>query len=336
MKKIRWGILSTAKIGREKVIPAMQEAKYCEVVAIASRIAEQAQSVARLLNIPKAYSSYEELLNDEAIDAIYIPLPNHLHVEWSIKALNAGKHVLCEKPLGASSSEAERLLKAAQEKPQLKVMEAFMYRFHPQWQYVKKLVDDGKVGGLKAIQSFFSYYNVDMNNIRNRKDAAGGAMMDIGCYCISWSRLLFGKEPERVFGVVEYDPRSQTDRLSSGILQFSSGISTFTCSTQLMPYQRVNILGAEARLEVEIPVNAPPDKSTRVWIHSKNGSEEVVFDATNQYTIQGDIFSQAVLDNTDIPLTLEDSINNMRVIEAVFESAEKNSWKELNTSQVIK
>jgi predicted dehydrogenase len=326
MRKVQWGILGTAKIAREKVVPAMRKSAYCEIVGIASRNEEQAQSVARLLNVPKAYGSYEALLNDDRIDAIYIPLPNHMHVEWSIKALNAGKHVLCEKPIGVSSSDAEKLLKAAQEKPHLKAMEAFMYRFHPQWVYVKSLVDNGKIGELKTIQSFFSYYNVDMNNIRNRKDAAGGAMRDIGCYCISWSRLLFGKEPERVFGMVEYDPQSETDRLSSGILQFSSGVSTFTCSTQLTPYQRVNILGTEGRIEIEIPVNAPPDRSTKVWIHTKTGSEEAVFEAVDQYTVQGDLFSQAILNNSDVPITLEDSINNMRVIEAVFESSENNSW----------
>ena len=328
--------MSTAKIGREKVIPAMQKGDYCDVVAIASRNIEQATATAKLLQIPKAYGSYEELLSDAAIDAVYIPLPNHLHVEWAIKALQAGKHVLCEKPIGVSASDAQRLLRTAEENTRLKVMEAFMYRLHPQWQYVKKQVEEGNIGEVKAIQSFFSYYNVDMNNIRNRKDAAGGAMMDIGCYCISWSRLLFGREPERVFGVVEYDPQSLTDRLSSGILQFSSGISTFTCSTQLMAYQRVNILGSDVRVEIEIPVNAPPDKPARVWIHSKNGSDEVLFEPINQYTLQGDIFSQAILTNTDVPITLEDSINNMKVIEAVFESSEKNSWKNLYTSQVIK
>jgi predicted dehydrogenase len=329
MRKVQWGILGTAKIAREKVIPAMQKSAYCELVGIASRNEEQAQSIAKLLNVPKAYSSYEALLNDSSIDAIYIPLPNHMHVEWSIKALNAGKHVMCEKPIGVSSSDAEKLQKLAREKPHLKAMEAFMYRFHPQWVYVKELVDNGKIGELKTIQSFFSYYNVDMNNIRNRKDAAGGAMRDIGCYCVSWSRLLFGKEPERAFGMVEYDPQSETDRLSSGILQFSSGISTFTCSTQLTPYQRVNILGTEARIEIEIPVNAPHDRSTKVWIHTKTGSEEVVFEAIDQYTLQGDLFSQAILNNSDVPISLEDSINNMRVIEAVFESSEKNSWTNL-------
>jgi predicted dehydrogenase len=326
MRKVRWGILSTAKIAREKVIPAMQKGQYCEIAAIASRNEEQAQSIAMLLNIPKAYGTYEELLNDQDIDAVYIPLPNHMHVEWSVKALKAGKHVLCEKPIGVSASDAKQLLHAAKAKPELKVMEAFMYRLHPQWQFIKKMIGEGSIGPIKSIQSFFSYYNVDMNNIRNRKNAAGGALMDIGCYCISWSRWLSGEEPERVLGEVEFDPQSQTDRLSTGVLKFSSVTSTFTCSTQLAPYQRVNILGSDARIEIEIPVNAPPDKPTKVWIHSKAGTEEVLFDPVDQYTIQGDLFSQAILNDTDVPTSLEDAINNMKVIEAVFESSEKKTW----------
>ncbi|MCU7550321.1 Gfo/Idh/MocA family oxidoreductase [Chitinophagaceae bacterium LB-8] len=327
MNKIRWGILSTAKIGREKVIPALQKGKYCDVIAIASRNIEQAQAAAKALGIPKVYGTYEELLSDSDINAIYIPLPNHMHVEWAMKALEAGKHVLCEKPIGLSSAEAIKLLDAAQQMPHLKIMEAFMYRFHPQWQHVKKLVDDGSIGTLKTVQSFFSYYNVDMNNIRNRKDAGGGGIMDIGCYCISIARFLFNREPERVVGTVEYDPNSQTDRLASGILDFSTGTSTFTCSTQLMPYQRVNILGTEGRIEIEIPVNAPPDKPTRIWLHLKEGTEEIVFDPVDQYTLQGDAFSKAILENTPVPTDLEDAINNMKVIEALFQSFEKNTWQ---------
>jgi predicted dehydrogenase len=326
MSKIRWGILSTAKIGREKVIPAMQKGAYCEVTAIASRNKEQAHTVAGLLNIPKSYSTYEELLYDKDIDAVYVPLPNHMHVEWAIKALHAGKHVLCEKPIGVSAPDAERLLDAARAKPELKVMEAFMYRMHPQWQYVKKQIEEGRIGTFRTIQSFFSYYNMDMNNIRNRKNAAGGALMDIGCYCISWSRWLTGEEPGSVFGAVEFDPQSEVDRLSTGVLQFSSVTSTFTCSTQLAPYQRVNILGTDARIEIEIPVNTPPDQPAKVWIHSKAGTEEVVFDPVDQYTIQGDLFSQAILNHTDVPTSLEDAINNMKVIDAVFESSKKKEW----------
>jgi predicted dehydrogenase len=329
MTKVRWGILSTAKIGREKVVPAMQASTLCDVVAIASRNKQQAQVVADLLHIPGIYGSYEELLNDPKIDAVYIPLPNHIHVEWAIKSLNAGKHVLCEKPIGLSSAEAIQLLQAAKQKPQLKIMEAFMYRFHPQWQRAKKLVNDGAIGELKTIQSFFSFYNVDPDNIRNQKDAGGGAMMDIGCYCVSLSRFIFDKEPVRVRGKVEYDPVLKTDRMASGILDFSTGTSTFTCSTQLVPYQRVNILGTEARIEIEIPFNAPTDKPTRIWLHSKSGSEEIVFETINQYTIQCDLFSKSILNNEPVPTPLEDAVNNMKVIESIFESARDRVWKKL-------
>jgi predicted dehydrogenase len=329
MKKVRWGILSTAKIGREKVIPAMQKGKYCDVVGIASRNIEQAKTTAANLNIPKAYGSYEALLNDAEIDAVYIPLPNHMHVEWAKKAIEANKHVLCEKPVGLTSALAKELLEAARQKPALKVMEAFMYRFHPQWQQAKKLVTDGKIGELKMVQSFFSYYNIDMSNIRNRKDAGGGAMMDIGCYCVSFARFLFGKEPARVSAILEYDPTSKVDRLTSGILDFTSGRSTFTCSTQLMPYQRVNILGTDGRIEIEFPVNALPDKQSKIWLHTKLDSQEIVFDAVDQYTIQADEFSKCILNDTPVPTALEDAVNNMKVIEAVFESAKGNAWQHI-------
>jgi predicted dehydrogenase len=329
MKKLRWGILSTAKIAREKVIPAIQRSTYSEVVAIASRNAEQANAIAQQLNIPKAYGSYEELLSDAQVDAVYIPLPNHMHVEWAIKSLQAGKHVLCEKPIGVSAADALQLLEVAKLYPHLKVMEAFMYRFHPQWQYVKKLVADRQIGELKTIQSFFSYYNIDMNNIRNRKDAAGGGLMDIGCYCISWSRWLFDEEPKRVISLLDYNPQSNTDRMASAILQFPSGTSAFTCSTQLMPYQRVNILGEERRIEVDIPVNAPPNEATKVTVYTKSGSQEILFDPVDQYTLQADVFAQAVMNNTELPVTLYDAIDNLKVIEALFESNEKNSWVEV-------
>lgn len=318
MTKVRWGILSTARIAREKVIPAMQRGKYCEVTALASRNGEQAREVADRLNIPTVYGSYEELLRDGNIDAVYIPLPNHLHVEWAIKSIQAGKHVLCEKPVALSSTEAMQLLKAAQQKPQLKVMEAFMYRFHPQWVLAKELVDEARIGELKTIHSFFSYYNADPNNIRNKKDMGGGGMMDIGCYCVSLARFLFNSEPVRIMGQVTIDPVLQTDTMASGILEFAGGTATFTCSTQLMPYQRVQILGTEGRVEIEIPFNAPPNQQTRLWLHTKSGAEEMVFEPVDQYTLQGDLFSQAILNNTPVPTPLQDAINNMKVIEAVL------------------
>jgi len=318
---IRWGVLSTAKIAREKVIPAMQKSAYCKVLAICSRNLEQAQSVAGLLNIEKAYGSYEELLNDTEIDAVYIPLPNHMHVEWAIKSLQAGKHVLCEKPVGISSADALRLQKASLDFPRLKVMEAFMYRLHPQWIFAKDLVNSCKIGELKMIQSFFSYYNADPANIRNQVEAAGGAMMDVGCYCVSLSRFLYGEEPISVLGKLEKDPVMMTDRIASGILNFSKGMSTFTCSTQLMPYQRVNIIGTTGRIEIEMPFNPLPDQKTKLNLYTQQGNEEIFFDAVDQYTIQTDLFSRAILEGSPLPYDLEDAVNNMKVIEAIIESS---------------
>ncbi|MFA5328702.1 MAG: Gfo/Idh/MocA family oxidoreductase [Prolixibacteraceae bacterium] len=326
-KKIRWGILSTAKIGREKVIPALQKCSNGSVDAICSRNQEQAAATAKLLNIGKAYGSYEELLNDQDIDAIYIPLPNTLHVEWTIKAMQAGKHVLCEKPIGVSSSEALKLVEETKKYPNLKVMEAFMYRSHPQWQKVKALIADGVIGEIKVVQSFFSYFNIDPKNIRNNADVAGGALMDIGCYCVSFPRFLFESEPKRVVSCINRDPQWKTDRLTSAMMDFGDGkVSTFTCSTQLMPYQRVNILGTDGHIEIEIPVNAPKDASSKVWVCTKTGSEEIVVDAVDQYTLQGEAFARSILDNSAVPTELSDAVNNMKAIEAIFESAESNSW----------
>ncbi len=326
MKKIRWGVLSTANIGLEKVIPAMQQGEYCEMSAIASQSLEKAQAAAVQLGIAKAYGSYEELLADTEIDAVYIPLPNHLHVPWSIKALKAGKHVLCEKPIGLKTAEAEDLLKEAQKYPELKVMEAFMYRHHPQWQRAKQLVTEAKIGDLRTIHSFFSYYNADPDNIRNMANIGGGGLMDIGCYCISLARFIFGSEPQRVLGKLEYDPKFKTDRLCSGILDFGEGSSTFTCSTQLTPYQRVNIYGTEGRIEIDIPFNAPPDVPCRMRLQSGDQLDEIVFEICDQYTIQGDLFSLAVLNDTEVPTPLEDAIANMKVLDAVIHSSDCGSW----------
>jgi predicted dehydrogenase len=326
MNKVRWGVLSTANIATTKVIPAMQQGEYCEIIAIASRTLEKAQAAAAQLGIPKAYGSYEELLADPDIDAIYNPLPNQLHVPWSIKALQAGKHVLCEKPIALTAAEAQTLVDVARQYPRLKVMEAFMYRFHPQWQLARKLVTGGKIGALRTIQSFFSYYLDDPNNVRNRADAGGGAMLDIGCYTISLARFIFGSEPRRVFGIVEYDPQFKVDRLASGVLDFAPGTSTFTCATQLSPYQRVNIFGTGGRVEIEIPFNAPPDRPCKIWYQHADEVEEILLDVCDQYTIQGDLFSQAVLNDTDVPTPLEDAAANMKVIDAIFRSAKSGTW----------
>ena len=330
MKKVRWGVLSSAKIGLEKVIPAMQKGEYCEITAIASQNLERGKAAAAQLGIPQAYGSYEELLADDNIDAVYIPLPNHLHVPWTKKALEAGKHVLCEKPIGLNTAEAEDLLACAKKHSQLKVMEAFMYRHHPQWLKAQQLVSEGKIGDLRTIHSFFSYYNADPANIRNMAEIGGGGLMDIGCYCISLARFIFNSEPQRVLGKMEYDPEFKTDRLCSGLLDFGDQSSTFTCSTQLTSYQRVNIFGTEGRIEIEIPFNAPPDQPCRIWHQQDEKLEEITFELCDQYTIQGDLFSQAILNKTEVPTPLVDSVKNMRVLDAVINSAESDAWVTLS------
>ncbi len=326
MKKLNWGILSTAKIGIEKVIPAMQQGKLNEIVAIASRTHADALEAAKNLKIPKAYGSYQDLLDDTSIEAVYIPLPNHMHVPWTIKALAANKHVLCEKPIALTATEAKELLKETEKFPHLKVMEAFMYRHHPQWIRALELINGGGIGMVKTVHSFFSYYNDDPENIRNMVDIGGGGLMDIGCYCISLARLIFDEEPQRVFGKIEYDPGFETDRICSGILDFVQGTSTFTCSTQLVPYQRVNVFGTKGRIEIEIPFNAPPDKPCKMLFQNNEIIEEIEIKICDQYTIQGDLFSLAVLNNEKVPTPIEDAVANMKVLEAVIQSAEKEEW----------
>ena len=326
MSKVRWGVLSTSDLALKKVIPAMKKGQYSEIAAIASRSLEKAQAAAAQLQIPTAYGSYEALLNDPDIDAIYNPLPNHLHVPWSIKALQAGKHVLCEKPLAMTAAQAQELADAAKHYPQLKVMEAFMYRMHPQWQRARQLVKEGAIGELRTVQALFSYYLDDPTNIRNILEVGGGTMMDIGCYAVSFGRFLFDAEPKRVMGIVEFDPTFKTDRLASGMLDFGNGTATFTCSTQLSPYQRAHIFGTTGRIEIEIPVNAPADRPCRIWLERDHKIEEITFEVCDQYTLQGDLFSQAVLDNTEVPTPIEDGVANMKVIEAIFSSAKSGAW----------
>ncbi len=329
MKKIRWGVLSTAKIGREKVIPATQRSELGSVVAIASRELSHAKEVATKLQIERAYGSYDELLADPNIDAVYIPLPNHMHVPWSLRAIEAGKHVLCEKPIGLSVLEAEELANVAAAQPNLKVMEAFMYRFHPQWQAARRIVREGQIGELRTIDTQFSYFNDDPGNIRNQPGIGGGALMDIGCYPISLSRFLFDAEPVRVMSHIEMDPDMQVDRLTSAVLEFAAGTATFTCGTQIAPYQRVNIFGTRGRIEIEIPFNAPPDKPCRMWLQTGaefGPAEEIHFDVCDQYTLQADAFARAILDDQPVPTPLADAIANMRVIERVVASAGSGTW----------
>ncbi|HEX7317291.1 MAG TPA: Gfo/Idh/MocA family oxidoreductase [Pyrinomonadaceae bacterium] len=329
--KVRWGVLGAAKIAVEKVIPAMQKGEWSEVVALASRDAGTAARVARELKIRKSYGSYEELLADPDIEAVYNPLPNHLHVPWTLKAAEAGKHVLCEKPIAMSAVEA-RLLLDARDRWGVKIQEAFMVRTHPQWLAARELVRAGRVGELRSIESFFSYFNRDPSNIRNIPAAGGGALMDIGCYPVQVSRFVYGSEPRRVLALVERDPEMKTDRLTSAIMDFEAGRATFTCSTQLVPHQRVELIGTRGRVEIEIPFNAPPDRSTRIFVDDGSAlggrnAEAIEFPPCDQYTIQGDLFSRAVRAGTAQPIPLEDAVNNMAVIDALFRSAESGRWE---------
>jgi predicted dehydrogenase len=329
-KKLRWGVLSTASIGLRKVIPAMQRGQYSSVVAIASRDLAKAKQAATVASIPQAYGSYEELLADPNVDAIYNPLPNQLHIPWTIKSAEAGKHVLCEKPLSLTVEEGKSLL-AVRARTGVKIGEAFMIRSAPQWLRLRELLTQGRVGELRSVVGFFSYFNIDPTNIRNQVESGGGALMDIGCYLIHASRYGFAQEPSRVVARIDRDPKMHTDRLSSAILDFPAGQAIFTCSTQLVAYQRVHFLGTRGRIELEIPFNAPIDRPTRLFIDdgsdlSGGGITTETFPACDQYTTQGDAFSKAVLENTEVPVPLEDAIKNMAVIDAVLHSANSNEW----------
>jgi predicted dehydrogenase len=326
MERVRWGVLSTADIGRQKVIPAIKAARRSEVVAIASRSLENAEAVAAELGIERAYGSYRQLLSDPDIDAVYIPLPNHLHAEWTIAAAREGKHVLCEKPIALSSAEAEAMVATAEEAGVV-MREAFMYRFHPTWAAARRLIDGGGIGDLVAVDSWFSYYNDDPENIRNILDYGGGALMDIGCYSIHLSRMLMGSEPSNVEASMHRDPTTGVDIYTAGILEFGDRVATFACSTRTEADQRVDIYGSRGRVSIEIPFNIPPGIPTRIAV-TVGGDPPVApatrtleFEAVDQYTLQAEAFVAAVLDGESVPDSGHDALDNLRTIERVFAAA---------------
>lgn len=332
MEKARWGVVSTAKIGVEKVIPGIQRSRLGKVAAIASRDLEKAKAAAADLKIDKAYGSYEELLADPAIEFIYNPLPNDQHVDVTLAAAKAGKHVLCEKPIGLNAVDATRLSALPETS---RMMEAFMVRFHPQWLRCREILRSGKIGKINAIQVAFSYFNDDPQNIRNHPEKGGGALLDIGCYAIVTGRFFFEAEPQRVIGLIDRDPAFETDRLTSGMLDFGQGRQlVFTVSTQSVLYQRVQIIGTEGRLEIEIPFNAPQGAASRLFLFdgtALDGSDmktEIVAEA-DQYAEQADAFVEAVRAGKDSPYGLEDALTNMRIIDALFRSAESDCWEKL-------
>ena len=330
MKKVNWGILSTAKIGREKVIPAMQLGQFSQVSAIASRALDKARAVADAFGLAKAYGSYEELFADPEIEAIYNPLPNDQHVATTLAAARAGKHVLCEKPFAMNAAEAEQLRDVA---GMVHIMEAFMVRFHPQWLRARELIRSGALGELRTVQAFFSYFNRQPDNIRNRPEVGGGALYDIGCYAIVAGRYLFETEPLRVMALIDRDPDFGTDRTVSAIADFGGGRRLdFTVSTQSVPYQRVQAIGTQRRLELEIPFNAPLGGATRIFVDDASlpggaSAQAETIAPCNMYTLQGDVFSQAVRGDIALPYGLEDALCNMRVIDAMFKSGLSGKWE---------
>jgi predicted dehydrogenase len=330
IEPVRWGILGTADIAMKKVIPAMRGSPASVPYAIASRDIAQARAAADRLGIPRAYGSYEELLADGDVEAVYNPLPNHMHVPWSVRAAEAGKHVLCEKPIALSAAEARALL-AARDANGVQMAEAFMVRTHPQWELVAQLLTEGRIGPLRLISGHFSYFRRDPEDIRSVPEWGGGALMDIGCYPIFIARWMFGAEPTDVVAMLERDPDLGVDRLTSAMLRFPTGQATFSCAGQLVPFQRMQIYGERGRIEVEIPFNAPPDRATRIFVDDGTqlggaSARTIEIAAVDQYRLQADRFSEAVRGEGTVPVSIENAIGNMVVVDGLVQSASSASW----------
>jgi len=337
MNRLRWGVLGVAGIATRKVIPAMQKGEFTTVTALASRSGERARTAADELGIAKAYGSYHDLLHDPDVDAVYIPLPNHLHVPWATRAAEAGKHVLCEKPIALSAAEARQLLEV-RDRTGVRIQEAFMVRSHPQWLLARSLIQQGRIGDVRALVGVFSYHNNNPANIRNVPEWGGGALMDIGCYLINTSRFLLGREPARVSGAVDRDPEMKIDRLTSMMLDYGGVHLVGTCSMQMVFYQRMQVFGSRGLIDIRIPFNAPPDRPCEIVVDSGKdlfggGQEVLTVPVCDQYTIQGDLFSRAVLEDRPAPEPLEDAVRNMECIEVVFRSAGSGGWEQVTSTE---
>jgi len=331
LEPVRWGVLGAGNFAQKVSLPGMKRGPLTEIVALASRDIAKAQAAAEALGIPRAYGSYEELLADPEIEVVYNPLPNHMHVDWSARAARAGKHVLCEKPVALDAADAETLIAVQRETGKL-ICEALMIRYHPQWRQARDWVQSGRIGELLSVQTAFCYFNRDATNIRNRKDVGGGALYDIGCYVVNTSRYLFGREPKRAIALIERDPDFGTDRLTSGMLDYGGAHLTFTCGTQLVPFQRVNALGSKGRIEVEIPFNAPADAACKIFLDDGarlgGASAQVTsFPIVDQYSLQSEAFSRAIRTGGTVENSIETAVANMRVIDALFRSAQSGGWE---------
>ncbi len=325
MKALQLGILSVSGFFQKKIAIPVAKSPMIEMVGIASRSEEKAKKAAAEYNIAKSYGSYESLLADQSIEAVYIPLPNHLHAEYIRKAADAGKHIICEKPIALNAQEAQECIAYAHDKG-VKVMEAFMYRFHPQWQHARELIRMKEIGKVQLVQSMFTFNNTDPANIRNKPETGGGALMDIGCYAVSSSRFLMGAEPKRVMSLTHYDQNFGTDILSTGILDFGDSRAEYTVGTQSFPYQRVNVLGSGGVISIEIPFNAPADVETRLTVTNSVGTREILFAPEDQYILEFEAFAQAIKEKTDVPTSPDDAIANMKVLDALVKSSKQNEW----------
>ena len=326
MKPVRWGVLGVAKIFIKAFLLPMQKSEIIELYGIASRNPEKAKQASETYGIAKYYPSYEDLLSDTSIEAVYIPLPNNMHLEWIKKAADAGKHILCEKPLTLNAKEAREAAEYSRKKGVL-LMEAFMYRFHPQWIRAKELVTTGNIGTIQSAHTFFSYNNTDPNNIRNIAEMGGGALYDIGCYAVSAARYMFDREPSKALSLVNRDPGFKTDILTSGILDFGNGNSVFTVGTLTFPYQRVDIVGSSGSIHIQIPFNTFTDVPAHMTVVTSVGTREIQFDPADQYELQIVQFSEAIRKGTQAPTPLEDAIHNLSVMDALFKSEKSGNWE---------
>jgi predicted dehydrogenase len=314
------------------MVPGLLKSPLCRVVAVASRNEGAARAMAEEFGIENAYGSYEDLLADPEIDAVYNPLPNHLHVPLTLAAAAAGKHVLCEKPIAITAAEAEGLRNAP---PGVLIAEAFMVRHHPQWQHVRDLIRSGEIGEPRFIQAAFSYFNADPANIRNKADIGGGGLLDIGCYAVVAGRYFFEAEPTRAIALIDRDIAFGVDRIASAIMDFGGSRQlTFTVSTQAAPHQRVQVIGTKGRIEIAIPFNAPVDKAARIFVddcsaHGGASARLVELPPVDQYQLQGEAFSRAVRGVEPLAYGLDDAIQNMRILDALQRSEASGAWERI-------
>ncbi len=325
---LRFGIISTAKIGREAVVPAIQDAENCVVSAVASRDLARAREMADRFSAPHAFGSYEEMLASDKIDAVYIPLPTSQHIEWAIKAADAGKHVLCEKPIALKAAEIDKLI-AARDRNRVLISEAFMVTYAPVWRKVRSLIAEGAIGKLRHVQGVFTYFNRDPGNMRNIPELGGGGLPDIGVYPTISTRFSTGLEPLRIQAVTEHDPEFGTDIYSSVKADFGDFELSFYISTQMANRQLMVFHGTEGFIEVKSPFNADRWGPEEIELSNRGHNQSTIFrfQDSRQYRKQAEAFARAAKGEQEEVVTLENSKLNQKVIDAIYRASEKNGWE---------